>query len=122
MHNKKYMQYVRRWVVPLGAVCIVLLLCIYAYYTSQKNSDSAAPFRFSREQRTLALAALEKLPPGTIRRDEVANKIQQRGTLTLPDIITLGLALSRYDTPAATTLLQAVQDAYTSQTEATQQQ
>src|SRR6516162_8066891 len=77
--------------------------------THSEGAATLAPqfeFAWSAEERALAQAALSRLPPDLPRIDQVRVKMSDVLTkLTVPETITLGLALSRYydrDDPVTT--------------------
>jgi hypothetical protein len=65
-------------------------------------------YEMSQNDRALSIAALNKLPPDTIRVVQVKEKLFTGDTLLLPDIIILALALSRYDTAESLELMHKI--------------
>jgi hypothetical protein len=65
-------------------------------------------YEMSQNDRALSIAALNKLPPDTIRVAQVKEKLSTGDALLLPDIIILALALSRYDTAETLELMHKV--------------
>lgn len=69
----------------------------------------AISIELTEQERLTAISALAALPSGTIRKDQVADKIMAPHVeLTLPEVIILGLALSRYDTLESLALMRRI--------------
>jgi hypothetical protein len=92
-----------RTLLPLATI---LVLTVPTHSESAATPASQFEFAWSAEERALAQAALSRLPPDLPRIDQVRVKMSDVLTkLTMPETITLGLALSRYydrDDPVTT--------------------
>jgi hypothetical protein len=83
-----------------GTPLVVAAILVLTAPTHAKDVASPSPqfeFAWSTEERALALEAMSRLPPDLPRIDHVRAKMSGVPfKLTLPETITIGLALSRY--------------------------
>lgn len=96
--------------MKLTIIIGLILFCTIAAQAQDAPLRGARTPRYemSQNDRALSIAALNKLPPDTIRVAQVKEKIFTQDMLMLPDIIILALALSRYDTPESLELMHKV--------------
>jgi hypothetical protein len=89
--------------IPSRALWALATILALAVQTHAEEAGSRGPqfnFAWSIAERALAKEALSRLPPDLPRIDRVITKIADvRTELTVPETITLGLALSRYYDP-----------------------